>query len=929
MVILLRSFVFLFIFNFVSDQCVGRSFTSSTNASDSTIRQGNLSNGFSYFVAKTGSETAKVVVKLVVAAGYEHEDSSQSGLAHVLEHVALKGTKNFPKGIYYYLDKLGIKRGSDVNAATGLTATVYYVSIPRDSLGKLNHVLEIFHELSNSLLLRSEDIEIERRSVLAELNGSKDITGLRFRTVNSALLRNTPYEQRISDEDVVDFAHSDLVRFYSTWYKPCRQGIIIAGSVDLNVVEAEIRRLFDANDERSVSDCKREIPGGYFPGKEELMVFSDSAQIGISLQIFRKFKAVKSFRSNADIRYRLLMELFNAMISNRLSMADKASQGKPGGISTVRERGLLGLPGTDLGFSMINFDSVEQIKERTTVFFQHLLRIRDRGFSDRELEIAKRSVLHSLPMPSDGFGSDEFAQLCMTRFLYGDTLMGSEENFQLKKELLSSISVKDVNYSARLWLNSDNCLYFFSAPELIKDQLPSLDEIKKYWVWAERHPLPSFDFPVSPDLKRLRIPKGHRNYEVKRYDSAGISEILLSNGVSVILVPGVSEGYTRDKKILINAVSRKNVAAMKNRDYFLTLASVRASAYYGLANLGQHEFQDFLNRNDIQVEPYSNDLSIGVKGSFNVSNAPLAFDVISQYLTNPRIDRGGFDRWKADEIKSLLGLDYRVSILDSINRYTRERELMLPVHFLQTVKYDELSQNYIKNFTALDDLQVIVCGKFEIDSLLPDLVKYFGSLRIRQEDSSIKDSSFSVVAGTALERKFVADNVGGHISLRFSGKIAYDGKNAYEIEALRSVLERCLTNRLREVEKGVYVVVVQKHVFRFPVSRYILSIDFNCASTRVGDMVNAVVDEVEKLKVGLVEEDLFRAFVLSAESDRKGASKNKRFWTKFLTDSYLNREPISQLFRNIEYYKSIKREDIRTFANRYLTEGNCLKFIVQ
>src|SRR3954454_15598058 len=93
-------------------------------AVDAAISQGTLPNGLRYYVRANRKPETRAELRLVVKAGSILEEDDQQGLAHVVEHMAFNGTKNFPRHeVVSFLESLGMRFGADVNAATSFDET--------------------------------------------------------------------------------------------------------------------------------------------------------------------------------------------------------------------------------------------------------------------------------------------------------------------------------------------------------------------------------------------------------------------------------------------------------------------------------------------------------------------------------------------------------------------------------------------------------------------------------------------------------------------------------------------------------------------------------------------------------------------------------------------------------------------------------------
>ncbi|MGZ5247907.1 MAG: M16 family metallopeptidase, partial [Flavitalea sp.] len=100
---------------------------------DSKVKIGKLENGLTYYIRENKRPEKKVELRLVVNAGSINEDDDQKGLAHMAEHMAFNGTKNFKKNeIVSFLQDIGVGFGSDLNAYTSFDETVYILPIPTE-----------------------------------------------------------------------------------------------------------------------------------------------------------------------------------------------------------------------------------------------------------------------------------------------------------------------------------------------------------------------------------------------------------------------------------------------------------------------------------------------------------------------------------------------------------------------------------------------------------------------------------------------------------------------------------------------------------------------------------------------------------------------------------------------------------------------------
>ena len=75
---------------------------------DPAITIGKFPNGLRYYIRANKKPEKRAELRLVIKAGSILEDDDQQGLAHLVEHMAFNGTKNFPKNeTISFMESLG------------------------------------------------------------------------------------------------------------------------------------------------------------------------------------------------------------------------------------------------------------------------------------------------------------------------------------------------------------------------------------------------------------------------------------------------------------------------------------------------------------------------------------------------------------------------------------------------------------------------------------------------------------------------------------------------------------------------------------------------------------------------------------------------------------------------------------------------------
>src|SRR6185437_14604383 len=130
---------------------------------DPAVTVGTLSNGMRYYIRENHKPEKRAELRLVVNAGSVLEDDDQRGLAHMVEHMAFRGTRKFARNqISSYLESIGMRYGPDINAFTSFDETVYMITIPTDTAAIVDKGFQILSEWAHNVAFEPSQIEKER-----------------------------------------------------------------------------------------------------------------------------------------------------------------------------------------------------------------------------------------------------------------------------------------------------------------------------------------------------------------------------------------------------------------------------------------------------------------------------------------------------------------------------------------------------------------------------------------------------------------------------------------------------------------------------------------------------------------------------------------------------------------------------------------------
>ena len=176
-----------------------------------------------------------------VNCGARHENPAESGLSHMLEHMAFKGTATrSAKDIATEIEAVG----GDLNAYTSREQTAFHARILKDDAGL---ALDMLADILINSAFDQDELAREREVIIQEIGQTRDTPDdLIFDYLQEACYPDQPMGWPIfgSEKTVAGFSRGDLVAFMDTHYRAGAMMLIASGAVDHDTLVEAGRNLF-------------------------------------------------------------------------------------------------------------------------------------------------------------------------------------------------------------------------------------------------------------------------------------------------------------------------------------------------------------------------------------------------------------------------------------------------------------------------------------------------------------------------------------------------------------------------------------------------------------------------------------------------------------------------------------------------------------
>jgi len=198
------------------------------HAAAASVGEHTLANGMRVIV-KTDRRAPVVVSMVWYKVGSVDEVNGVTGVAHVLEHMLFKGTKNNPNADF---SKIVAAVGGRDNAFTSRDYTGYFQTVQKFQLSLM---LKLEADRMVNALIPPEAFKKEINVIMEERRWRTDDRprSLTYEQLTATALRAHPYRTPVVGwmNDLQNMRAEDAREFYEKWYAPNNATLVVVGDV--------------------------------------------------------------------------------------------------------------------------------------------------------------------------------------------------------------------------------------------------------------------------------------------------------------------------------------------------------------------------------------------------------------------------------------------------------------------------------------------------------------------------------------------------------------------------------------------------------------------------------------------------------------------------------------------------------------------------
>ncbi len=271
-----------------------------------------LDNGLKIVAVPLNNGSNVISTDIFYNVGSRDEIMGKSGIAHMLEHLNFKSTKNLKAGEF---DTIVKGFGGVNNASTGFDFTHYYI---KSSSKNMSKSLELYADLMENLTLKDEEFQPERDVVAEERRWRTDNSPmgyLYFKLFNNVFTYHPYHWTPIGFmDDIQNWTIEDIRDFHSTYYQPKNAIILVTGDIDKDTVFDETTKYF--KDIKNLKDIPSKIHTvePKQDGAKRIIIHKDS-----QVEILAMSYHIPDFNHEDQVALSALSELLSSGKSSRLN----------------------------------------------------------------------------------------------------------------------------------------------------------------------------------------------------------------------------------------------------------------------------------------------------------------------------------------------------------------------------------------------------------------------------------------------------------------------------------------------------------------------------------------------------------------------------------------------------------------------------------
>jgi len=899
---------------------------------DPAVRMAKLGNGLDVWIRAHQVPPGRVGIWLHVDSGSINEEGDERGLAHFLEHMAFRGSENFPPGeLTRYFESIGLTFGRHQNAFTAFDQTTYTLTLPDTEEYTLRKGLLCMADFAFRLSLLREETDKERGVILEEARARKGPHQRMLEKLLPVLLPGSRVAERlpIGKEEVIErAADEDLRGYYKTWYRPDNSALLIVGDVDPEAVQELAEDAF--RDWRPAPNPAENADAGIKPYSGTRAAVLTDPELTTATVKAVSIRPLEKLVTVGDLRRKLLDDVGIWMMNRRLSDMVR------NGTAPFQEASLSKSLFLDL-MTYIDLEAECQPDKWAPSLLSALSevrRARKYGFLDQEFEDAKTATLSAAERAARTEPTRDqryFLRNMNDCVAQERKPVSAGQSLELIRTLLKTITLQEVWDGFRRNFGAEARLILLMMPEVEGGGAPSGQELLAVEKLAE-------EAEVAPLTAKKRVeslleeePVPGRAVEREEDPDLGILSVTLSNGVRAHLR---SMDYKKGQ-VLVRIALAGGAIKESSDNRGVTSAAALVLTQPASQKLTSIQIRDFMTGKKVKVGGAVTPDALVVHITGSPEDLEHGFRLAHLLLTAPRLEASALKVWKeqmAQEIERRR-TDVEAHLSEEAKALLSGGDLRLKFPTQQQVAALTLqqAQEWIEGIVRSAPIEASIVGDMDRGRALELTLKYLGSLPERPRvDPALRPlREVQLNPGPLLSTVNVETiTPRAMVLLGWRGADWTDVRDRRVLQIAARVLQVRLREEIREKRGLTYSpFCYTQAAAAYPGTGRFVAL-FAADPDTADETMELTRDIMEAFARGGPTEDemavVHKQFANIIETQQKEPS----YWSSVLADLDYHGTKLEDVKKAREKYTSYTREDVLEVLGRYVKEEARIQVIV-
>jgi zinc protease len=922
--LLRRQFLVLFVLLIclTSAGIVAAAETETPLPTDPAIHIGTLANGVSYWVRSHATPPGKITFWMHVGTGSLNEEDGQEGLAHYLEHMAFKGTEHFPAGeLISYFESIGLRFGQHQNAFTSFDQTTYTLSLPDTRPETLDKGLLYLADIAFRMRLAAEDVNQER-SVIREENRTRK--GVQQRLTDKLLpelLRGARAARRLPiglEETIARLQRDDFVAYYTTWYRPEKVTILAVGDAPTETIVEAITKNFAAWTLAQAAHADKGT--GIQPYDVMLPIVVTDPELTTSSIEALSLRPRAPAKTVADVRRQLLERLGRWMVNRRIEQ--RIHEG-----TTPYQKANVS-QGVFLGTTEQLNASAEAAPtawaEALTALMTDVQRARLYGFTDQELEMAKRATLATAEHMAQTESTQDalvFIRAMNRELSLGERPLSATQEVELLRQLLPGITGAEVAATFATNFAPEHRAYVLTLPEQAGVAVPSREELRQVVETVLAQPVAPWQGKKRPTALLDTLPQPGAVIEQTRFAPLDITEVTFSNNVRM------HYRFMDFKKGEVTVLITLAGGAIQEsaEQHGLTEVATLALSTPATARLSSTDIRDLMTGKKIAFEGRMTDDTVVLSVAGNPEALEDGLQLAHVLLQEARLEPASVALWKDQKQQELAAARTRIdsrareAAALALSGNDPRRALLTPAQVKARAEALPVAQAWLDALLHAAPMEVAIVGDIPESQALELAAKYIGSLppRPRHDPSLVplrQVASFTGPLERALEVETITPRAHPILLWRCADWQDVRGRRLMLIAS--RILERRVRQAVREERGLTYSTAVYAQPSKVYPSTSALYVEFTADPEKVAEAAALAKSVVERFAAEGPSDEEMDTVRKQLQNNLETMYKEPHFWVDVLSDLEYHGTKLEDLEGAIAKYLAFSKDEVAAEMRR-------------